>query len=69
MYDLPLPSSAPVRGLSGVSVVKSKTEEKVREVRKTEVGVEGLLMDSIGKREKRCMSISSHHHHSRHLIN
>lgn len=53
MYDLPLPSSLPVKGLSGVTVVKQKPEVKVPEGRRMEVGVSELVMDGLGKREKR----------------
>lgn len=59
IFDLPLPSSAPVKGLSGVTVVKQKTEVKVKEGWKTEVGVGELVLESRGKREKRGEYIQS----------
>jgi hypothetical protein len=53
IYDLPLPSSVPVKGLSGVRMVKEKPQERVVEGRKNEVGIGELVMDGLGRREKR----------------
>jgi hypothetical protein len=53
IYDLPLPSSVPVKGLSGVKMVKEKPQERVVEGRKNEVGIGELVMDGLGRREKR----------------
>jgi hypothetical protein len=53
LYDLPLPSSVPVKGLSGVRMVKEKPQERVVEGRKNEVGIGELVMDGLGRREKR----------------
>jgi hypothetical protein len=36
-------------------MVKAKNEVKVKEPRRMEVGVEGLVLEGLGKREKRCM--------------
>jgi hypothetical protein len=55
LYDLPLPSSVPVKGLSGIKMVKEKEkpQERVVEGRKNEVGIGELVMDGLGRREKR----------------
>jgi hypothetical protein len=53
LYDLPLPSSVPVKGLSGVRMVKEKAKEVVVEGKKSEVGIGELVMDGLGRREKR----------------
>ena len=53
IYDLPLPSSVPVKGLSGIKMVKEKSQERVVEGRKNEVGIGELVLDGLGRREKR----------------
>jgi len=53
LYDLPLPSSVPVKGLSGIKMVKEKPQERVVEGRKNEIGIGELVMDGLGRREKR----------------
>jgi len=53
LYDLPLPSSVPVKGLSGVRMVNEKVKERVAEAKKSEVGIGELVMDGLGRREKR----------------
>jgi len=53
LYDLPLPSSVPVKGLSGVRMVNEKVKERVVEAKKSEVGIGELVMDGLGRREKR----------------
>jgi len=50
LYDLPLPSSVPVKGLSGVRMVNEKVKERVAEAKKSEVGIGELVMDGLGRR-------------------
>lgn len=54
LYDLPLPSSVPVKGLSGVRMVTEKPQQRIVEGKKSEVGIGELVMDGLGRREKRC---------------
>ena len=60
IYDLPLPSSVPVKGLSGVNMVKEKPQGRVVEGRKSEVGIGELVLESLGRREKRSESFFIH---------
>jgi hypothetical protein len=53
MFDLPLPSSAPVKGMSGVRMINEKEKERVKEGWKGEVGIGDLVADGLGRREKR----------------
>lgn len=53
LYDIPLPSSAPVQGMSGVRMIHQKEKERVKEGWKGEVGVGDLVADGLGRREKR----------------
>jgi len=60
IYDLPLPSSVPVKGLSGVNMVKEKPQGRVVEGRKSEVGIGELVLEGLGRREKRSESFFIH---------